>query len=78
MGGQLQRIAIARALYKKSELLILDESTNSLDNENESDIFEFLKKLKKELTIIIISHKSENLSICDKIYEINNHEIQTK
>ena len=77
-GGQLQRIAIARALYKKSELLILDESTNSLDNENESDIFEFLKKLKKELTIIIISHKSENLSICDKIYEINNHEIQTK
>ena len=71
-GGQLQRIAIARALYKKSELLILDESTNALDNQNEENFFRFLKSLKKRVTIIIISHKSKNLLMCDKVYRINN------
>jgi len=71
-GGQLQRIAIARALYKKSQLLILDESTNALDNQNEENFFKFLKSLKKRVTIIIISHKSKNLLLCDKVYKINN------
>ena len=75
-GGQLQRIAIARALYKKSEVLILDESTNSLDDQNESQFFSFLKTLKKKLTIIIISHKKENLLICDSVYEIKNKKIE--
>ncbi|OUU25566.1 MAG: hypothetical protein CBB97_09480 [Candidatus Endolissoclinum sp. TMED37] len=70
-GGQLQRIAIARALYRKSEILILDEATNSLDYKSELMFFEFLKKLKKKLTIIIISHKSENLNICDQVLKIN-------
>ncbi len=75
-GGQLQRIAIARALYKKSEVLILDESTNSLDDQNESQFFSFLKTLKKQLTIIIISHKRENLFICDSVYKIKNKKIE--
>jgi ATP-binding cassette, subfamily B, bacterial PglK len=75
-GGQLQRIAIARALYKKSEVLILDESTNSLDDQNESQFFSFLKSLKKRLTIIIISHKKENLLICDSVYEIKNKKLE--
>ena len=70
-GGQLQRIAIARALYKKSELLILDESTNSLDPENEFQFFKFLKNIAKEITIIIISHDNKNLVMCDKIYIID-------
>jgi ATP-binding cassette, subfamily B, bacterial PglK len=69
-GGQLQRIAIARALYGKSDVLILDESTNSLDYKSEIMFFDFLKKLKKSLTIIIISHKSENLKICDQVIKI--------
>jgi ABC-type bacteriocin/lantibiotic exporter with double-glycine peptidase domain len=70
-GGQLQRIAIARALYKKSELLILDESTNSLDPESEFQFFKFLKNIAKEITIIIISHDNKNLVMCDKIYIID-------
>jgi len=70
-GGQLQRIAIARALYRKSDVLILDEATNSLDYKSEIMFFNFLKKLKKNLTIIIISHKSENLNICDQVIKIN-------
>lgn len=69
-GGQLQRIAIARALYRKSEVLILDEATNSLDNQSEIMFFKFLKTLKKKLTIIIITHKIENISICDQIFKI--------
>ena len=69
-GGQLQRIAIARALYRKSEVLILDEATNSLDNQSEIMFFKFLKILKKKLTIIIITHKIENISICDQIFKI--------
>ena len=75
-GGQLQRIAIARALYKKSSVLILDESTNSLDSQNEKQFFKFLKTLRKQLTIIIISHKRENLLICDDIYKIENKKIK--
>ena len=69
-GGQLQRIAIARALYRKSDVLILDEATNSLDNQSEIMFFKFLKTLKKKLTIIIITHKAENISICDQIIKI--------
>lgn len=69
-GGQLQRIAIARALYRKSDILILDEATNALDDESELMFFKFLKTLKRKLTIIIISHKKDNLSICDKIINI--------
>jgi ATP-binding cassette, subfamily B, bacterial PglK len=69
-GGQLQRIAIARALYRKSNVLILDEATNSLDNQSEIMFFKFLKTLKKKLTIIIITHKAENISICDQILKI--------
>ena len=69
-GGQLQRIAIARALYRKSNVLILDEATNSLDNQSEIMFFKFLKTLKKKLTIIIITHKAENVSICDQILKI--------
>ena len=69
-GGQLQRIAIARALYRKTNVLILDEATNSLDNQSEIMFFKFLKKIKKKLTIIIITHKAENISICDQILKI--------
>jgi ABC-type multidrug transport system fused ATPase/permease subunit len=74
-GGQLQRIAIARALYKKSEVLILDEATSSLDHTNEKFFFEFIKHLKGLLTIIIISHKKNNLSFCDKIYKVEKSKV---
>lgn len=68
-GGQLQRLAIARALYKNPEILILDEATSSLDKKNEEQILKILKNLKKKITIILISHQKSNLKICDKIYQ---------
>jgi len=71
-GGQLQRIAIARALYRNSELIIFDEATNALDKFTEEAVLKTLRGLKKRVTIIIISHNKNNLKICDKIYELKN------
>ena len=65
-GGQMQRIGIARAFYKKPEILILDEPTNSLDKENERKIIDTLKNLKEEITMIIVSHNEDPLEIADQ------------
>lgn len=69
-GGQKQRIGIARALYKNPELLILDESTASLDNKTESEILRKIINLKGNMTILIISHSDEVISYCDKVLEL--------
>lgn len=74
-GGQLQRISLARTLYKKPEILILDEATAALDEENEKKILKIISDLKGIKTIIIISHKLNNLYLCDKIYELKNKKI---
>lgn len=66
-GGQLQRIAIARALYFEPKILIMDEPTNSLDKENEKKIVLMLKKLDKIDIKIIVSHSPDVLKICNKI-----------
>ena len=69
-GGQLQRLAIARALYQDFDLIILDESLNALDNENEKKIVSVLDSLKVNKTIILISHNLKTLDYCDKKYKI--------
>lgn len=74
-GGQIQRIAIARTLYKGSDLLILDEATSSLDLKNQKKIIKILKNLKGKKTIIIISHQKFILSICDLIYKFSKGKI---
>lgn len=75
-GGQRQRIGIARAIYKKPELLILDESTSALDSSTEEFILENLRKTG--LTILIISHSTKPLKLCDKIYEIKSGNVILK
>ena len=75
-GGQRQRIGIARAIYKNPDLLILDESTSSLDNRTEKDFFNCIKKLK--ITKIIITHKINLLKFCDKIFILDNGFIKNK
>ena len=69
--GQKQRITIARSFYNKRQLMIFDEATNSLDNQNEKKIIENLKLYSKNSSIIIISHNLDNLKICDHIYKLN-------
>ena len=74
-GGQLQRIALSRAIYKNSDLLILDEATSALDHESEDEIMRLLDIIKKEKTIIIISHDQKNFKNCDIVYELKNKKI---
>ena len=69
-GGEKQRIGIARALYFKPEILILDESTSSLDNKTEDTILNEILKFKEKVSIIMISHRLSTLKICDEIYYI--------
>ena len=74
-GGQLQRIALSRAIYKNSDLLILDEATSALDESSENEIVKLLNRLKKETTIILISHNHSNFQNCDIVYEIKDKKI---
>lgn len=75
-GGQQQRLAIARALYKNAEVLVLDEATSALDIETEASIVETLAHLKSMgLTILVVSHRINSLRSCDRILEIKDGEI---
>ena len=71
-GGQMQRIAIARELYRNPSVLILDEATTGLDYENEKKIFDSIKQLKNKMTIIIVSHNKKTIEICDNLLDLNN------
>ena len=64
---------IARALYRKPEIIFFDEATSALDIENEKKILDTIQSLKKKYTIIISTHRSETLSICEKVFDINNN-----
>ena len=72
-GGQRQRIGIARALYKKANVLIFDEATSALDNETEQAVLDAIESLDKELTILIIAHRLTTLKGCDKIVKIDKN-----
>ena len=70
-----QRIGIARALYKKPQIIIFDEATNALDTLTEKSIMKSIYKLKRKKTLIIISHNKSILNECDKIYEISDKKL---
>ena len=75
-GGQKQRIAIARALYKRPEIIIFDEATSSLDEKNETEIINNISLVKNDKTVIVIAHKLSILKNCDKIIKIDNGSIK--
>ena len=70
--GERQRLTIARALYRDSEIIVFDEATSSLDNFTEKKILNKLKKYKREKIIFMITHRLSTLNLCDKIYCIEN------
>lgn len=69
-GGQRQRIGIARALYKRADVIILDEATSALDNETELALMQAIETLGPDLTILIIAHRTNTLRNCDHIFEL--------
>ena len=75
-GGQKQRIAIARALYDNPDILVLDEATSALDNETEEEIMKEIYDVSKDRTLIIIAHRLTTLKDCNRIFVINNGEIE--
>ena len=74
-GGQRQRVGIARALYHKPQVLILDEATSALDNKTEEAVMDAVKKLGKDITIILIAHRLNTVKNCDIIYKFEKGEL---
>ncbi|WP_257008922.1 ABC transporter ATP-binding protein [Prochlorococcus marinus] len=74
-GGQRQRLAIARAFYRESKLLIMDEATSSLDNKTESKVMESIDLKGNNCTLIIIAHRLSTVINADIIFEFNGGEI---
>jgi ABC-type multidrug transport system fused ATPase/permease subunit len=78
-GGQRQRIAIARALYKDSEIFLFDEISNNLDEESKNEVLKTMHSLKEEgKTALFVTHNKEELKICDVVYAIENQQIIKK
>lgn len=71
-GGQIQRLGIARALYRNRPILVLDEATSALDVETEERIIRALHEDAKDRTILIIAHRYLSLRNCDRIYRLEN------
>ena len=77
-GGQRQRIGIARALYKRAELIVLDEATSALDHETESAVMNAIDTIGNDTTLLIVAHRISTLKACDVIYELEGGKIKRK
>ena len=75
-GGQKQRIGIARALYRKPSILVLDESTSALDSDTEAAVMESIDNLAGSITLIIIAHRLTTIKNCDVIFEVKNGNVK--
>ncbi len=71
-GGQRQRIALARAILRKPEILILDESTSQIDMASELQIRETLQSMKGQMTIVIITHREALIALADHVYHMKD------
>ena len=75
-GGQRQRIAIARALYRESQIIIFDEATSALDNQTEKEVLKSILNFNSNLTIIMIAHRLTSLKNFDTVISLKNGEIE--
>lgn len=74
-GGQRQRVGIARALYRKADVIILDEATSALDTQTEAKVMDAINQLDDGLTVIMIAHRLSTLEKCDMIIELEDGRI---
>ena len=74
-GGQLQRLAIARALLKGGRIILLDEATSAVDNVTQDKIVQVIEELKKDHTIVLVAHRLTTIQNADKIFLLNDHKV---
>ena len=74
-GGQKQRVSLARAIYHNREVLVMDEATSALDETTEKEVVNEIKRLKGDITMLVIAHRYNTLKYCDRIYKLNNGNI---
>ena len=74
-GGQKQRILLARALYRKPEILILDETTSSFNEELENKIIQNIKEYLPNITVILITHRLSSLKYCNNVFRLSRNKI---
>jgi ABC-type multidrug transport system fused ATPase/permease subunit len=77
-GGQAQRVAIARVLFARPEIIIFDEATSALDQANENLIASTIKKLNKETTVIIIAHRLTTVENCDRLVWLEKGQVRAE
>ena len=66
-GGQRQRLGMARALYRRPDVLVLDEATSSLDNETERRISDVISTLHGSMTVLVVAHRLSTVRSCDQV-----------
>jgi len=74
-GGQRQRIGIARALYKRADVIIFDEATSALDNDTEREVMDAINCISDDITILIVAHRLTTLKNCDVVFELYRGEL---
>jgi ABC-type multidrug transport system fused ATPase/permease subunit len=75
-GGQRQRLGIARAMFTKPKLIVLDEATSSLDSQTELDFSDSINAIKGEVTIVIVAHRLSTIRECDNVIYMKQGEIR--
>ena len=75
-GGQAQRLGLARIFYFNPEIIIFDESTNSLDETTEDQILKIINKIHSNKIKIMITHRTNPLKFCNKVFQIDNSKIK--
>jgi len=75
-GGQRQRLALARAFFKRAQLLVLDEATSALDSKTENQLMSSLEVIGRRCTTVVVAHRLSTIRNCDRIYEIANGSIK--
>ena len=71
-GGEKQKIALARTLYRSPELLLFDEATSAMDNKSEEQFIYNIKKIFEDKTVILITHNREHAKLFDKVIDLDN------
>ncbi|KAB2087106.1 hypothetical protein ES319_A04G080000v1 [Gossypium barbadense] len=75
-GGQKQRLAIARAVYQVSSILVLDEATSALDSKSELLVRQAVERLMENYTVLVIAHRLETILMADRIFLLQNGKLQ--